>query len=524
MEKQQYILTQDTQALFAAIDPRVASSEQFSLAAEEYVNTLSDALSPENGGALCIRTFYEQEINARLQEAIIPFLQTENTICICLDRFLLSDIDQNEEYKGKFARFSMARAVDGTKVPRQGNPSFEKQIQEIAQIAQGKQVVIVDDGFFTGGTIRDFMRLAEESGVDLPIQKIIGFIGNGVASEEPFTDKTEILEPVQNLYEWIDIRDFGPFGGKRYEASRQNGVTSAIPYIYPWSDGSGASLNMSPRFFDISQSMIKAFQSLVTQFEAEKGCSLRMRDIVNAGFPLPTNAEKSIPVSINDSVTRYLDRCLTAIETERQRKTMIFDMDGTLYQIDGSEKGFAGSTLEQAVLENAKNLIREREQITEDEVYQLVNTAQTDPIGMSRFLSERYGVTREEYFNSVWDIDPEGIVQNFDIPVSVLRELTETNPEVKYILLTAAPRIWAEKVLNYIGVSELFEVKYTGDQFGTKAEIFEMLAGRYQPENIISVGDQEQTDIIPAQKYGISGILVQNPPDLLRQLQERGEI
>jgi FMN phosphatase YigB (HAD superfamily) len=102
--------------------------------------------------------------------------------------------------------------------------------------------------------------------------------------------------------------------------------------------------------------------------------------------------------------------------------------------------------------------------------------------------------------------------------------LRETNPGVKYILLTAAPRIWAEKVLNYIGVSELFEVKYTGDQFGTKAEIFEMLAGRYQPENIISVGDQEQTDIVPAQKFGISGILVQNPPDLLQQLQERGEI
>lgn len=41
-----------------------------------------------------------------------------------------------------------------------------------------------------------------------------------------------------------------------------------------------------------------------------------------------------------------------------------------------------------------------------------------------------------------------------------------------------------------------------------------LLAGRYKPENIISVGDQYETDLKPAQKLGMRTLQVKNPKDL----------
>ena len=80
--------------------------------------------------------------------------------------------------------------------------------------------------------------------------------------------------------------------------------------------------------------------------------------------------------------------------------------------------------------------------------------------------------------------------------------------------MTSAPRVWAKNVLAFLGVTDCFEAIYTGDQFQTKEDVFKMLAGRYNPSQMLSVGDQEETDIIPARKYGISGFQVKNPQDL----------
>ena len=45
----------------------------------------------------------------------------------------------------------------------------------------------------------------------------------------------------------------------------------------------------------------------------------------------------------------------------RKIEAAIFDMDGTLYQIDGKDTGYKGSSLEKKVNENALRLIQDRE-------------------------------------------------------------------------------------------------------------------------------------------------------------------
>jgi FMN phosphatase YigB (HAD superfamily) len=509
----QYILTQDTQSMFAKLNPEVARSNQFTDAANQYLSTISDVLQMALGDEVEVKGYYDEEINRRLREKVQPFIDQENTLCICLDRYLLAELEQDESYAEKFTRFSMSRSLDGQKVPRPSELPFEQQVAALTDAVEGKKVVVVDDGFFSGRTIKDFLDTFSRNGVNLNIERIIGFISNGAQVDESIAEKVEVLERISKLYDWIDIRDFSPMGGKIFESSCRNRVVTSVPYLYPWSEGAGASLNMSPKLFDISRKMITAFRTVIDSYESV-GESLTFRQLVKAGFSLPTDTSKRIPVSINDRVTDYLDRCIYLIDTEQQRAVRVYDMDGTLYQLDGENNGYKRSTLEQCVLRNAKQFIMTREGCTSEEASATLQKGLNEKIGVSSYLAEKYGISRTEYFDEVWNIDPVGIVRNFQPAQSLVRIFKQASPSEKTILLTSAPRIWAEKVLEYIGIRDVFEQLYTGEQYGTKEEIFALLAGRYNPSNIMSIGDQEATDILPAQKYGINGILIKSPSDL----------
>jgi FMN phosphatase YigB (HAD superfamily) len=194
-------------------------------------------------------------------------------------------------------------------------------------------------------------------------------------------------------------------------------------------------------------------------------------------------------------------------------ETAVFDMDGTLYQIDGKDTGYEGSNLEKKVNENALQLIQDRESCDLKIAQELLQLGLQDEIGLSNFLSQRYGITREEYFEAIWDIPPEEIVQNYEVAVEVLQKLKES--ELILILLTAAPMVWQQNVFNYLGLDSFFSEIYTAESFGNKGEIFEQLAQRFSPATTISIGDQFKSDIEPADALGFLTLLVKSPNDLL---------
>jgi FMN phosphatase YigB (HAD superfamily) len=193
--------------------------------------------------------------------------------------------------------------------------------------------------------------------------------------------------------------------------------------------------------------------------------------------------------------------------------TCIFDMDGTLYQFVGSDNGYRGSKLESIVRENALGFIIDQDKCPKDRAQTVLETGLNNQMGLSTFLSERYGVTRGDYFNKVWDIDPSQVIKDFEIPVSVATKLAA---EKNLILLTSAPKIWQEKVINYLGLTGVFKNIYTGEDFKDKSEIFELLSRKFVPSETISIGDQKITDILPAEKFGISGVLIRNQDDFIK--------
>jgi FMN phosphatase YigB (HAD superfamily) len=374
-----------------------------------------------------------------------------------------------------------------------------------------RRVTIVDDGIFTGGTIKEFLKIARRNGIQLDVQRVIGFIGTGKSVDEkkPYRD---ILEPVLDLYEWIDARDFTPVGGTRFSQSRLNKVTTAIPYLFPWSDGGSASLDMEPAFFDISGKLISSFQELVREYERITGTQLTFRDVVKKGFPFPTDAAKKLPITLNTRVIDYLDMCLEKIQQERERPVAIFDMDGTLYKLDGEESGFRGSSLERSVRENAEVFVMKRELCNIDKARTIIAIGQNNVVGLSQYLADRYGISRAEYFNEVWDIDPSNIISGEPSLGNAIQEFIKRNPNVKPVIVSSAPSIWVRRVLKHLGVEDAFELVIAGEKYGVKDEVFRMLSKRYyELSRMVSIGDQMGTDIRPAQKEGIHGILVQGP-------------
>ena len=206
----------------------------------------------------------------------------------------------------------------------------------------------------------------------------------------------------------------------------------------------------------------------------------------------------------------------------QQVNVVIFDMDGTLYQLDGEEEGMFGSSLERGVLANSRQFILEREGCSASKAEAIVEMGLQDSIGLSNFLVGRYGITRENYFNVVWNIDPEGIVRDFEEATEVVKELAGSGK--KLILLTSAPKVWQEQVIKFLGLEKCFTEIYTGEDYGQKREMFVKLSQRYDSDGILSIGDQLVTDIQPAQELGMETFLVNSPSDLKNLLLEKGGV
>lgn len=189
---------------------------------------------------------------------------------------------------------------------------------------------------------------------------------------------------------------------------------------------------------------------------------------------------------------------------------VIFDMDGTLYRLDGPEGKFHGSSLQRAVYANTISFIQSQESCTQEQALSVLEEAKLNGIGISAALASKYGITRDQYFDRAWDIEPKGIVCDWEKSTQVIQQIM-----VPTILLTAAPRAWQKNACGFMGLeANKFVEIYTGEMFNTKSDIFEQIAKKYIPSRVLSVGDQEDTDIIPARDLGMNTLLVKHPQDL----------
>lgn len=193
------------------------------------------------------------------------------------------------------------------------------------------------------------------------------------------------------------------------------------------------------------------------------------------------------------------------------QEIMVLDMDGTLYPHDGDNKHFKNSTLYKIIDENSIQFVINREGCVRNQAEMLIEEGHKDTIGVSNVLSKRYGITRAEYFDIAWNIDPKRVIRDSDIPKAVVQKLKLQGKRL--FLLTASPCVWMENVVKYLDLDKEFERKYNGQMFSVKDEIFELLSKEFDPKTILSVGDQFRTDLRPAQERGMAVFEIGFPSD-----------
>lgn len=191
-------------------------------------------------------------------------------------------------------------------------------------------------------------------------------------------------------------------------------------------------------------------------------------------------------------------------------KAIIFDMDGTLYSFDEkAETHFSSSQFGKKIKANCLKFFEEKLVLSPKNAlskYRDLDVRYSGEISLA--LEKEFGIDRSEYFDCTWNLAAESFIVPNQHLFKKLQEVT-----VQKGVLTAAPKVWAEKALHFLGVRELFGTAlFTGDPDVRKPNpaAFLQLAEFWglEPTQMLSIGDQEATDILPAKSLGMRTVRI----------------
>lgn len=123
-------------------------------------------------------------------------------------------------------------------------------------------------------------------------------------------------------------------------------------------------------------------------------------------------------------------------------------------------------------------------------------------------VEKTYGIDRYRYFAATWDLDPKEYIEPNENLIPIMEQV-----KGRAVVLTSAPFVWAKNALRYLGVGQYLEgAVFTGEGDIRKPnpEAFKQALAFFNclPKQVFSIGDQEQTDIIPAKALGMKTIFI----------------
>lgn len=190
-------------------------------------------------------------------------------------------------------------------------------------------------------------------------------------------------------------------------------------------------------------------------------------------------------------------------------KTIIFDLDGTLYNFIGDS--FKNSGLYDVVIKNTKDYISKqlnKTNIESQEIIDFIFKKYDNSISIG--LEKEFNINRYDYFNTVWNIEAKDYVE-FDPKLEGF--LIGLKNNFNLVLLSDAPRVWINKVLQHLNIEKIFENSIYSGESNTRKELnnaFEELIKKLdiKESECIVIGDQEDTDILPAKQIGIKTVYI----------------
>jgi len=125
-------------------------------------------------------------------------------------------------------------------------------------------------------------------------------------------------------------------------------------------------------------------------------------------------------------------------------------------------------------------------------------------------VEQEFGLDRNDYFQTVWDIPARLVVSK---ERKLRQSLLALKRRYRLAVVSDAPSVWIKNVLDELGISDIFRDNiFSGEgneRKGTQAAFPRIIKSLgLKPSQVISVGDQEDTDIIPAKNLGLVTVFV----------------
>ncbi|MCM3669693.1 HAD hydrolase-like protein [Mesobacillus maritimus] len=235
----------------------------------------------------------------------------------------------------------------------------------------------------------------------------------------------------------------------------------------------------------------------------------------------------------------------------KEIKAIIFDMDGTLYQEDTFLGRYLTYLLEdscsereiESVIKAAYKILNGEHFVSLDHFYDLNrnhfcthkdlvpdhafswegqrlqqnNTEYSDlfyvgdPWSIALVFAKKYGVSVEVGMNAFKRVRAEMLTPEFAIPRDerLIQALKHLDVDTK-ILITNSPFESGEVFLEYLDVLPYFnQTIYDGKKpKGIETIMNDLIEKGYQPEEILSIGDNPFNDLHPARKRGARTVLI----------------
>ena len=200
----------------------------------------------------------------------------------------------------------------------------------------------------------------------------------------------------------------------------------------------------------------------------------------------------------------------------RKAKGIIFDMDGTLYQFkNDKDTAFTETQFMQRLHENAIAFFESHFGLGREaaiERYWDIRRRFDGEVSLG--LEREHNISRADYFAVTWgDMKPAEFVAEDQQLLNSIEKIG-----IRRAVLSAAPMIWIDRVLEHLAVRGLFEPAiFSGDPDIRKPDpaAFMQVARFWglQPYEIVSVGDIEKNDILPARQLGMVTVRIGTDPN-----------
>lgn len=193
-------------------------------------------------------------------------------------------------------------------------------------------------------------------------------------------------------------------------------------------------------------------------------------------------------------------------------KVCVFDLDGTLYNVENK--------ITKVIDEKIKNFLLEETKMSETE-FKILEKNKPDIIEALEYLK----LSKKKYYKFVYD--------NIDYNKYFLKDLKLLNSlkslKCKKIVCSNSPKKHIKKVLQLIGIKRQFNKVYSMQEVINKKECYKKILKRYNITNkeMIVIGNDYNVDIKPANELKIKTILIDkkemNCIEAIKKIKDRKE-